>query len=415
MKTLLKRDLFNELKKYLDDNEIIVIHGARQVGKTSLMQLIMSELDASAQLLYIDLEERSMLDLCNQGTEKVIDYLKAKMYDLSKRLYLFIDEIQYLDNPSSFLKLFYDRYGSDIKLVVSGSSSFAIKSKFTDSLTGRILDFELFPLSFNEFLNFRGKKFNTTVDLPDMIYKELCDLYNEFCIFGGYPAIVLEPVTEKKEKKLNQIINTYLKADIRDLGKIRDLQKFNNFIRVLSSQNTGLLKVSETAGNSGIVSQTAEDYLFILENTFILKRIYPFHTRLSTELTRIPKLYFEDNGVQNLLENRNFTTKLNGFMFENAIFSEFRKRIGSERIKYWRKKNHLEIDFIIEGKKSIIPVEVKLNQIRNFNSLNWFSGKYDVNNLCLITLNRDIKINNSKNIRVYLPWEIDRLLLENDI
>jgi uncharacterized protein len=352
--------------------------------------------------------------MLNRGPDELINYIKVKMYDLAKKLYVFIDEIQYLDNPSSFLKLFYDRYGTDIKLIVSGSSSFAIKSKFKDSLTGRIIDFELFPLSFKEFLRFKNRLFDFNVTLTEPAYKELISLFTEFCIYGGYPAIVMEENHEKKEKKLNQIINTYIRADIRDLGKIRDLQKFNNFVRVISAQNTGLLKVSETAGNSGISGHSAEEYLFILENTYIIKRIYPFHSRLSTELTKIPKLYFEDNGIQNLLENSYFNTKLNGYMFENVIYSEFRKRMGSDRIKYWRKKNQLEIDFIIEGKRSIIPVEVKLNQIRNFNPLNWFSEKYDTRNLCVISLNRDIKIKNSKNIKVYLPWEIDKLIFEND-
>lgn len=415
MNKIIKRNLYNEISKYLNDDEIIVIHGSRQVGKTSLMNYIISELKGRQECLYIDLEDHNMLDLCNRGAEPLMNYLKAKNYNLTDKLFLLIDEIQYLDNPSSFLKLLYDRYRSSVKLIVSGSSSFAIKSKFSDSLAGRILDFELFPLSFDEFLRFKNKDYNTNVDMPDVVYKELCDLYTEFCIYGGYPAIVLEEVTEKKEKKLNQIINTYLRADIRDLGKIKDLQKFNNFLRILSSQCCGMLNLSETAGNSGIAGKTAEDYLFILENTYIIKRIYPFHSRLNTELTKMPKLYFEDNGIQNLLENNSFAVKINGFMLENSIYTELRKIIPAERINYWRKKNHHEIDFIINCKNTIIPVEVKLNQVRNFTSLNRFSEKYNNNHLCVITLNRDLKINKSKNIKVYLPWEINKLLAENDI
>jgi len=415
MKTIIKRDLFDEVSKYLNDDEIIVIHGARQVGKTSLMNFIIDELKGKQDCFYIDLEDSNMLALCNRGADEFINYLKARNFNFEQKLYVFIDEIQYLNNPASFLKLVHDRFKQTIKLVVSGSSSFAIKSKFTDSLVGRILDFELFPLSFNEFLRFKKKEFNTNIPLSDLIYKELCDLYTEFCIYGGYPTIVLEEVTEKKEKKLNQIINTYLRADIRDLGKIKDLQKFNHFLRILSSQCCGMLNLSETASNSGISGQTAEDYLFILENTYIIKRIYPFHSRLNSELIKMPKLFFEDNGIQNLLANNYFDSRLNGFMFENSIFAELRKRFPADRINFWRKKNQHEIDFIIKGRNNIIPVEVKLSQIRNFTSLNWFSEKYNNNNLCIITMNRDLSISNSKNIKVYLPWEIDKMMMENDL
>ena len=407
---LIKRNLYDEISKYLYDDEIIVIHGSRQVGKTSLMKYIQAEINDEDICLYIDLEDSQMLDLCNKGTENVIKYLKAKNYISKKKLFLFIDEIQYLDNPASFLKLFFDKYKTQIKLVVSGSSSFAIKSKFKDSLVGRILDFELFPLSFSEFLKFKEKKINTNIELPDVVHDELTELYKEFCIYGGYPAIVLENAVEKKEKKIKQIINTYIKADIRDLGGIRDINKFNNFLRILSSQCCGVLNNSEVAGNSGIAGKTAEDYIFILENTYIVKRIFPFFSRLNTELTKMPKLFFEDCGIQNILENNFFYEKVTGNTFENSVYTELRKFSKIETINFWRTKDHHELDFILKIKNKIIPVEVKLNSIKSFTSLNYFSEKYNNNNICIITLNKGKSLKNSKNIKCYAPWEIEKLI-----
>ena len=107
-----------------------------------------------------------MLELCDSGVENVVSYLKGKGADFSAKVFLFIDEIQYLKNPSSFIKLFTDRYKEGIKLVVSGSSSFLIKSKFKDSLAGRIIDFELFPLDFEEYLIFRNLDYKLGLDLP---------------------------------------------------------------------------------------------------------------------------------------------------------------------------------------------------------------------------------------------------------
>ena len=150
------RKLIGRIIKFLDDNEIIAVHGSRQVGKTSLLHYLIDNYlkgnVSTSNIFYLDLEDFVLLDLCNSGPDKVMEYIKSKNADLSSRVYLLIDEIQYLKNPSSFLKLFYDRYKSNVKLIVSGSSSFLIKKKFRDSLVGRILDFELFTLDFEEFL-----------------------------------------------------------------------------------------------------------------------------------------------------------------------------------------------------------------------------------------------------------------------
>jgi len=145
-----------------------------------------------SNIVYFDLEDFGLVELCDKGVEKVIDYLTGINCDFSKKIYLFIDEIQYLKNPSSFLKLFYDRYKTKVKIIVSGSSSFGIKSKFKNSLAGRTVNFEIFTLDFEEFLWFKEKKIRLGAKLPDILHNELRDLYTEYALMGGYPAIVLE-------------------------------------------------------------------------------------------------------------------------------------------------------------------------------------------------------------------------------
>lgn len=202
---LLKRKLYSSIKPFLQTRDIIVIHSARQTGKTSLLQIINQDLPSDANF-YFDLEDSRYKELCENGISSVIDYLKQKgIYKQQNKFYLLIDEIQYLSNPSSFLKISHDHYPY-IKLIVSGSSSFEIKSKFKDSLVGRTVNFELFPLDFEEFLWFKNKKYIIKEKITaDLIIKELKTLFKEYVIYGGYPKIVLTENTEIKEKYLQQI------------------------------------------------------------------------------------------------------------------------------------------------------------------------------------------------------------------
>ncbi|MHB8362745.1 MAG: AAA family ATPase, partial [Patescibacteria group bacterium] len=163
---VIKRDIVDDIMRYINDSNIIVLHGARQVGKTHILYYIKDLLDQeSKSTYYIDLEDSRFVDLLNQRVEDFILFLQNEGFEIEQiigknsKLYIFIDEIQYLDDPSKFLKLMVDHH-KYIKLIVSGSSSFDIKSKFSDSLVGRTINFDIFNLSFNEFLRFKKVNYN---------------------------------------------------------------------------------------------------------------------------------------------------------------------------------------------------------------------------------------------------------------
>lgn len=409
---LFKRDIYENIKKYFNDDEILVIHGARQVGKTSLMNFILlNNADIESRSFYINLEDPAYLKLCNSGVSELIDFLQSKGKLQSGKLFLFIDEIQYLENPSNFLKLLFDRYRSKIKLIVSGSSSFSIKSKFKDSLVGRTIDFELFPLSFNEFLLFKKIDIDISHKITlQIIIEELKKLFKTFIKTGGFPAIVLEDNFEKKEKKLNQIISTYIKADIRDLAGIRNLNKFNNFIEMLSSQVGSLLNISELSNSIGLSKQTIDDYLFILENTYIIKIVRPYYKNLRSELTKMPKIFFEDNGIANLLRVKTLDVEITGQIFENAVFNEIRKITDASNIRFWRTAKGHEIDFIVNLHQSLIPVETKLKvSKKRQTSLFYFKNKYNIEKNYLCSLEPLDGIQNDWLQFIY-PWEIKLIL-----
>lgn len=418
MNKLKPRKLTKKIFNFINDKEIIVIHGSRQVGKTSVLHLVMNKLKAGGSvgnIFYLDLEDFVLLDLCNAGVEKVVSFLKAKKADFDKKVYLFIDEVHYLNNPSSFLKLFHDRYADKIKLIVSGSSSFLIKKKFKNSLAGRIVDFELFTLDFDEFLEFKMLKYDLKEELPQGLQNEVVDFYKEFVIYGGYPAIVLEPVTDKKEIKLKQIINAYIKKDIRDFAEIREIDKFNNLVKILASQIGNLLNIMELCNTVGLAKKTVEEYIFLLENTYIIRRIKPFHRNVRSELCKMPKLFFEDTGMANILANKTFLAKISGGLFENSIYSQLRKNLCVDDIYFWRTNKKQEIDFIIDSidknkVRCLSAIEAKIMFMSKYTgSVRYFKRNYDnaIGYFCCLERNKSIK---PGHVDIIYPWQIPHFL-----
>jgi len=367
-----KRKITDEIIKYLDSKEIIVIYGSRQVGKTSLLKYLIKNY-LKKNVFYFDLEMPNLLELCNRGAENVLKYLIEKGAEEKQKIFLVIDEIQYLNNPTKFLKIIHDHY-SNIKLLVSGSSTFEIKKKFKESLAGRTVNFEVYPLSFEEFLIFKEKNYQISKENTAILNAELIELAEEYIRFGGYPKIVLEHSEDKKQVFLSQIISAYIRKDIRDIGNIRNLSAFNKLIEVLASQSGQLLNVLEISNTLKINRETVLEYLDLLENTFIIKRITPFHKNLRSELSKNPKIFFLDTGMMHLLWLKEFPKVVLGNVFETFVFLELLK--SNKKINFWRTTNNQEIDFIIKNKE-IYAIEVKYNfQNSNNHSLKFFSEKY---------------------------------------
>lgn len=407
---LYKRAIFDKIANFLFTDDIIVIHGARQVGKTSLLYFIDRYLQGNKKKThYIDLEDSRFVRILNEGVDEFIKYLKgegfAQTLKSKEKIFVFIDEIQYLKNPTSFLKLIADHH-KNIKLIVSGSSSFAIKDKFKDSLVGRTVNFEIFPLSFEEFLDFKEYKINKKIflmrDLTEIHLEELKKLYKEFVLYGGYPKIVLAENLELKEKYLQQIIDTYIKKDIKDLANIQSIEKFNKLVEVLASQSGQLLDITELSSTCRLAKQTIENYLFILENTYIIKLLKPYHRNIRSELFKTPKIFFFDCGLMQMLWLKQLQKEIIGQVFETCIFSELIKKYGINNVLYWRTTDKKEIDFILTEGGKILPIEAKLN-FSHFDrtAVSYFCEKYSVDEYKVVALLGETK---SKNF--YYPWMI---------
>ncbi|MEK7449080.1 MAG: ATP-binding protein [Planctomycetota bacterium] len=411
----LERKVIKEIKRFINTDDIIVLHGARQVGKTSIMKYLQDDLTAQKKnTAYIDLEDLRFVQLLDSGTQEFIGYLREKNLLKKSLLYLFIDEIQYLKNPSNFLKIMRDHYAGRIKLLVSGSSSFELKSKFKESLVGRTVNFEVYPLSFREWLFFKGHHLNLGQKvISGLTTEELKKSYKEYVLYGGYPRIVLENDVSRKEVYLQQIIDTYIRKDIRDLAGIKDILRFNKLLEVLSEQSGKLLNILELANTVRLARPTIENYLFLMENTYVLKMLRPFSSNLRSELFKTPKIFFYDTGIAHLLWLKTLPRTILGNMFETSVFAELIKRPPTKELFFWRTQDKKEIDFIVRKGKNIIPLEVKLSQSNfNFTAMKYFGDKYKTKAKLCVSLEKDQRTRkqSAHQISFIYPWEIDREL-----
>lgn len=392
---IFKRNVIDEISRYLHSDDIVVIHGARQVGKTSILMYLQDQLESAGErTYYVDLEDSRFVSTLDKGVDEFVTYLGEQGFDLSafkksgNKLFVLIDEIQYLANPSSFLKLLADHHRYFLKIIVSGSSSFEMKSKFKDSLVGRTVNFEIYPLSFREFLLFRNIPFVPAERYTEKKTAELKSLFAEFAMYGGYPKIVLTPEVSMKERYLQQIIDTYIRKDIRDLAEIKDVNKFNRLLEVLASQSGNLLNVSELCVTCSLSRETVERYLFLLEQTYILRLVRPYSRNFRSELTKTPKIFFYDTGLMQMLWLKQLQREVLGPVFETSIFAELIKTHGAENVFYWRTQDKKEIDFVLRSGENIIPIEAKLSFPRNIpTGIHTWKESFGVEDALVVGLN----------------------------
>ncbi len=349
------RFLERKIRKYLTKNEIIAVVGPRQCGKTTLLKHVFKDLKNA---LFLDFEDRETLELFDNDIKSFVE-LYVKPYD-----YLFIDEFQYAKKGGKNLKYIYDNY--DTKLFISGSSVSALSINSIKYLVGRIFVLKLHPFSFEEYLNYKEPSLYKNVyvkkKLTKPIINKILPYFYKFCIFGGYPRVILSNTKEEKETVLKNIYNTYFLKEIKEILNLPDDHKLSKLINALALQIGNIINYNELSDITGFNYKDLLNYMNILEKTFICFRTRPFYTNKRLELVKAPKIFFFDNGFRNIVI-KNFQDIKNrqdkGVLYENFVASELIK--NEYDLKYWRTKSKAEVDFIIEEKGKVIPVEAKSN------------------------------------------------------
>lgn len=372
-----KRDLEDEIWRYMDSPEILAVVGPRQAGKTTLLYKVHSELKTSN---FISFEDRDALSLFEEDEKEF-----AELY-LDDHDYLFIDEFQYAIEGGRKLKYLYDHH-PDKKIIITGSSAIDMTVKGLKYLTGRVFKFKLFPFSFGEFLRYKNQKlfkFYSKKDIEGWVHgkkditisktllEQLEDLRKEYVIYGGFPRVVLSETEEEKRMVLKNIVDTYLIREIRGVLGITEDREIFDLMKLLAVRMSEIINYTAVCEKGGFRYNDLKGWLNILEYTFVLEQVTPYYTNKQKEVIKAPKIYFHDNGFRNAILNSFNTFDLRqdrGELNENFFFTQVK-----DQLKYWRTKSKAEVDFVLE-KKNPIPFEIKTvpKMTRSFRS---FMKKY---------------------------------------
>ena len=362
-----QRKIYKKIKPYLEAKQVIVITGMRRVGKTTILKQILSEIKSDNKA-YFDLEKISDRDVFDQKNyENILLDLEKKGVDLTKKMYLAVDEIQFLPNITSVIKYLYDHY--NIKFFATGSSSYYLKNLFTQSLAGRKIVFELSPLDFGEFLTFKEiyyKEQNPFADkFSESEYERLRFYYEEFINSGGFPEVVLAKNEELKKEILNDIISSYVNIDIKSLSDFRKDKEIYDLIRILAARVGTRLDYNKLASLTGLSRRTVEEYVDFFEKTYLIYRAPVYTHNTDREIVKAKKIYFCDNGLLDILSENS-----SGAKFENAFFNQI-CRIGD--IRYYALKDGSEIDFILNKKIALetkeSPTKTDLNDLARLSKI----------------------------------------------
>ena len=363
MEKYIRRDLRSELEEHLEKDEISLIVGSRQVGKTTLMEKMREKLEEEGKntlFLNMDIQsDREHLKTQNSLLKK----LELEFGD--KKGYVFIDEIQRKENAGLFLKGIYDS-STENKLVVSGSGSLELKEKIHESLAGRKRMFELSPITLKEFIDFKTDykytdRIGKYMETEKQKFREHLDAYMNF---GGYPQTVTSNTEKEKRRTIEEIHSSYLERDVKNFLRVKKIDAFSDLITLLSDQIGGLISYSKLSQNLGIKTSTVRKYIRYLEKTYIITKVRPFFTNKKKEIVKAPVAYFKDLGMRNFSVGRFGSLKLpseKGKVFENLVHNILERKTlhkGTE-IKYWRTKTGSEIDLILDRGNEQIPVEIK--------------------------------------------------------
>ncbi len=366
---MIRRQLQDVIEARMFVGKAIIVIGARQVGKSTLFNMVLEGRKESALQLNCDEPEvQEMLSAMNTQELKLL---------IGQNKILVIDEAQRVENIGMTLKRITDNF-PDVQLLVTGSSSFELQNKLNEPLTGRKFEYHLFPLSTGELLNAQG-----LLSVKQTLESRL--------IFGSYPDIFNHQ--DDAKDLLYNLSNSYLYKDLLNLESVRRPALLGKLLTALALQVTSEVSYNELAQTVGTDNKTVEKYIDLLEKCFVIFKLNGFSRNLRTELKRAKKFYFYDNGIRNAILQNFAPLALRqdvGALWENFFISE---RIKANQYcgryvnsYFWRTNQQQEIDYIEECDGQFSLFEMKWNPKRaNTQFPNTFLTAYDVKEKAIVT------------------------------
>ncbi|MEO8233179.1 MAG: ATP-binding protein [Ignavibacteriota bacterium] len=342
---MINREIQSSIESKLFKGKLIIIYGARQVGKTTLIKKIGEKFDDKT--VYLNCDEPDIRETLTDATSTKLKNL------IGRHTLILIDEAQRVKNIGITLKLFADQI-KDVQVIATGSSAFELSNSINEPLTGRKYEYHLYPISMRELSKSGG-------------WLEANRLLEERIIYGMYPEIIINQ-TEKKTL-LKEITRSYLFKDILSYEGIRKPEILEKLLIVLAAQIGSEVSYNELSNTVGIDKDTITKYIDILEKAFIVFRLNPFSKNLRTEITKMRKVYFYDTGVRNaLISNFNNLETRNdkGALWENFLISEKLKMNSAlnkdAKTYFWRTSQQQEIDYVEDIEGSLYAYEFTFSE-----------------------------------------------------
>jgi len=334
----LKETLANKINK----GKAIILVGPRQVGKTTLIRDVIN----TKKHLFLDGDDATVRNVLNNpNTEQIKSIIGAHKL-------IFIDEAQRIEGIGLTLKIITDQI-KDVQVLVSGSSSFDLTNALNEPLTGRKWEYELYPISWEEFEDKHG-------------YLVAEQQLENRLLYGFYPDILNNPGEEKE--LLKQLVNSYLYRDILAYSNIRKPEVLEKLVQALALQLGNEVNYNELAQTVGIDKNTVSNYIDILEKGYVVFKLNSFSRNLRNEIKKNKKIYFYDNGVRNMVLGNFNPLALRqdtGALWENFLISERLKqntyKNTNTKMYFWRTKQQQEVDLVEEYNGEITGFEFKWN------------------------------------------------------
>lgn len=370
---MLNRQIFAKIWENIDNQDIILLNGARQVGKTTLLKMIKEKLQAekgvpSSNILWFDLEQSTDLEIWRDQT-KALSRLPLRS---SERHYVFIDEFQLSPTIGSTLKVIHDHY-PHIKCLATGSLSWWVT--IDESMAGRKQVYDIWPLSFAEFIDWNKNKtvskilniINDNISKTSITSPEI-EIANQemirYMAYGGYPAVVKAQDIAEKTSLLNELANSFIARDIQHFNRAADPVETRKLLMLLASVSSSLFDVNRVSTDSGLGRTALLNRVGWLEHMFIVRLIRPFFTNKTKELVKTPKVFMGDLGLRNmLLQNYSILPATDDFgrIAENFVVNELFKRANTflNPLHFWRTKTGHEVDIVANLGENVVPIEIK--------------------------------------------------------